>query len=83
MTTKDDRIPLTENEKSLIGRYLKEIQDIRNVLTVKSQALDDILGVLLGSKGLSPKDYVVDIRQGAIVKSGGENVRTGEEEKGR
>ena len=81
--SKDDQIPLTENEKTLIGRYLKEIQDIRNVLGVKSQALDDILGVLLGSKRLSPKDYVVDIRQGAIVKRGGENVRTGEEEKGR
>ncbi|GAI76779.1 unnamed protein product, partial [marine sediment metagenome] len=33
------------------------------------------------ARGLSSQDYVVDIRQGAIIKRGGENVRTGEEEK--
>lgn len=79
----DNKIPLTGNEKTLIGKYLKDIQEMRNLLTVKGQALDDVLGVIIEARGLSSKDYVVDIRQGAIVKRGGENVRPGEEEKAR
>lgn len=80
---KDDLIPLSENEKTRIGRYLKDIQEMRNLLTVKGQALDDVLGVIIEARGLSSRDYVVDVRQGGIVKRGGENVRTGQEEKAR
>ncbi len=81
---KDELIPLTENEKTRIGRYLKDIQEMRNLLTVKGQALDDVLGVIIEARGLSTSEYVVDVRQGAIVKRGGENVvRPGEEEKAR
>ena len=80
---KDDLIPLSENEKTRIGRYLKDIQEMRNLLTVKGQALDDVLGVIIEARGLSSLDYVVDVRQGGIVKRGGENVRTGQEEKAR
>ena len=75
----DNQIPLTENEKGVIKRYLKEIGDIRNLLEVKSGALDDILGVMIEARGLSLPDYQVDIRSGMIVKRGGENVLEKEE----
>lgn len=72
---RDNQIPLSENEKALVGRYLKELQEMRNLLTVKGQALDDILGVLIEAKGLSTEEYVVDVRQMAIVEKGDKDVR--------
>lgn len=76
---KDSAIPLNEKEKALVSRYLKDVQELRGILNIKSQALDDILGVLIESKGRSRKDYVVDMNRGIIVRRSDVNVRPGEE----
>ena len=78
--TKDSAIPLNEKEKALVGRYLKSVQELRGILNIKSQALDDILGVLIESKGRSRKDYVVDMVKGMIVRRSDVDVRPKQEE---
>lgn len=77
----NNQVPLTENEKALVGRYLKEIREMRNVLKVKSEALDDILGVMIEAKGLSASEYQVDLGGGVIVKRGDSDVRERKKEK--
>lgn len=64
----NSHIALSQNEKAVIGRYLNDIRATRALLAVKTQALDDILGVIIEAKGLLPSEYQVDLDTGVIVK---------------
>ena len=53
-------LPLTKEEKALIIQYSNRINSLR-------EALNDVLSVMLFSRGLSLEDYVVDLQKLEIV----------------
>lgn len=78
MTNKDKEIPINDSERALIARYLKDIQDIRNLLNIKSQALDDMLGLMIEARGLSRDTHAIDAAKMAIVEKGQKEELSGE-----
>ena len=53
-------LPLTKEEKALIIQYSNRINSLR-------EAMNDVLSVMLFSRGLSLEDYVVDLQKLEIV----------------
>ena len=53
-------LPLTKEEKALIIQYSNRINSLR-------EAMNDVLSVMLFSRGLSLEDYIVDLQKLEIV----------------
>ena len=53
-------LPLTKEEKALIVQYSNRINSLR-------EAMNDVLSVMLFSRGLSLEDYIVDLQKLEIV----------------
>ena len=53
-------LSLTKEEKALIVQYSNRINSLR-------EAMNDVLSVMLFSRGLSLEDYIVDLQKLEIV----------------
>lgn len=59
---------LTAAESAVVQRYVAEINQLQNLLTVKQMALNDIAGLALDARGLSPVTHTVDAQTGNITE---------------
>ena len=55
-----NNLSLTKEEKALIVQYSNRINSLR-------EALNDVLSVMLFSRGLSLEDYIMDLQKLEIV----------------
>ena len=62
------REDLTEPENAITSRYLSEVIHLNDMLQAKRQALDDILGLALEARGLSPDTHTINLQTGTIVQ---------------
>lgn len=64
----DKHIPLSDAEKVLVVQYTNNISSLR-------ASLNDILGVMISARGLSAKDYIIDL-QGMEIRTRRESEKT-------
>lgn len=52
----DKHIPLSEAEKTLLAQYTSRISNLR-------ESLNDLLGVMMAARELSPKEFIIDMQR--------------------
>ena len=57
----DGSIPLDEGQQATVRRYVAELQQLEGMVSVKKQALNDIISAFISGKGLQAGNYNLDL----------------------